>query len=176
MTDKQKYFWIKLATVALLVAFAYYSRRQQELPTPNPPREVSPESPSATLPESPPKQRNSNDRGPSAHSTIAGITVRNDRGQVVFRGNVDVSPTLQRISQGEKLRFRNDGSVFENRERKLPPRRRGYYREYVHPTPSLSGPGPQRLVLGESDEVYYTHDHYRTFERLDDAPSRGPPR
>ena len=60
----------------------------------------------------------------------------------------------------------HDGIVFENREGRLPKRPRGYYREYVHPTPDLSGPGPQRVVVGESHEVYYTPDHYRSFRRI----------
>ncbi len=39
----------------------------------------------------------------------------------------------------------------------------GYYREYVRPTPGVSGPGPQRIVVGRGGEMYYTSDHYQTF-------------
>jgi len=74
--------------------------------------------------------------------------------------------TLDRIAAGEKLRFPNDGSVFQNRERRLPKQPSGYYREYVVPTPSGDGPGPQRLVIGQEGETFYTHDHYRTFRRV----------
>jgi guanyl-specific ribonuclease Sa len=66
---------------------------------------------------------------------------------------------------------RNDGAEFQNRERRLPKRPAGYYREWVHPTPGLGGPGPQRIVTGGEGEIYYTPDHYRTFERLDDRPA-----
>lgn len=39
----------------------------------------------------------------------------------------------------------------------------GYYTEYVHPTPGILGPGPQRIVVGQGGEMYYTADHYKTF-------------
>ncbi|WP_407082811.1 ribonuclease domain-containing protein [Pseudomonas germanica] len=38
-----------------------------------------------------------------------------------------------------------------------------YYTEYVHPTPGIAGPGPQRIVVGKGGEMYYTADHYKTF-------------
>ncbi|ELK4807854.1 hypothetical protein RVS41_005214 [Pseudomonas aeruginosa] len=39
----------------------------------------------------------------------------------------------------------------------------GYYTEYVHPTPGVTGPGAQRIVVGKGGEMYYTADHYKTF-------------
>ena len=98
---------------------------------------------------------------------IPNVLVRDQEGKVVFRGTVDVGPTLQRIERREKLSFPNDGTVFENRERRLPKKSTGHYREYVHPTPGEAGPGPQRIVRGKAGETFYTHDHYRTFQRLD---------
>jgi len=79
----------------------------------------------------------------------------------------DIGATLERIRRGERLDFSHDGSIFENRERRLPKRPAGYYREYVHPTQVLDGPGPQRIVVGKQGETYYTADHYRTFQRID---------
>lgn len=35
--------------------------------------------------------------------------------------------------------------------------------EYVHPTPGVDGPGPQRIVVGKCGEMYYTADHYEAF-------------
>ena len=99
-------------------------------------------------------------------TTIRDQTIRDQDGEVVFRGDVDVGPTLARIGRNERLDFPNDGAVFQNRERRLPQKPRGYYREYVHPTPSLGGPGPQRIVRGDGGEAYYTPDHYRSFQRL----------
>ena len=98
---------------------------------------------------------------------IPKVTVRDQDGKVVFRGDVDVAPTLQRIERGEKLRFSHDGIVFENREQRLPKKGAGYYHEYVHPTAGQEGPGPQRIIQGKGGETFYTHDHYRTFQRLD---------
>lgn len=75
----------------------------------------------------------------------------------------EVRNTLDRIQAGEKFPHRNDGSVFQNKEGLLPPKPDGYYREYVHPTPGVQGPGAQRVVTGQGGEAYYTPDHYRTF-------------
>jgi len=71
--------------------------------------------------------------------------------------------TSHRIDDGVPFPHRNDGSVFQNREGLLPAQSPGYYREYVVPTPGVRGPGPQRLILGQGGEIYYTLDHYLTF-------------
>ena len=97
---------------------------------------------------------------------VSGITIRDREQGVVFQGTVNLQPTLDRIAAGRHLEHRNDGTVFGNREKRLPRKPKGYYREYVHPTPGLRGPGPQRLVIGEEGEVYYTPDHYQTFRRV----------
>ncbi len=79
---------------------------------------------------------------------------------------VDLQKTVDRIAAGQRLPFRNDGSTFANRERLLPQKPHGYYREYVHPTGGVSGPGGRRLVIGQLGEMYYTADHYRTFTQV----------
>ena len=84
----------------------------------------------------------------------------------VSEGLVDLRPTLQRIENGTRLAHRNDGTIFKNREALLPLRGDGYYREYVHPTPSIIGPGPQRIVSGGEGELFYTPDHYQTFTQI----------
>jgi guanyl-specific ribonuclease Sa len=71
--------------------------------------------------------------------------------------------TLTRIDKGVKFPHRNDGSIFQNKEGLLPKKPPGYYREYVHPTPGINGPGAQRVVVGQGGEIYYTPDHYGTF-------------
>ncbi|MCC4598359.1 hypothetical protein LL969_22380 [Xanthomonas campestris pv. phormiicola] len=50
-----------------------------------------------------------------------------------------------------------------NRDGDLPAKPLGCYTEYVHPTPGVSGPGPQRIVVGKGGEMYYTPYHYKTF-------------
>lgn len=95
------------------------------------------------------------------------VTLKNQDGEVVYQGPIDLQPTVDRIEKGERNSHRNDGSVFQNREGKLARKRAGYYHEYVVPTPNQRGPGPQRLIIGQGGEVYYTADHYRTFRKID---------
>lgn len=97
---------------------------------------------------------------------ITGLSLRDSSGRTIYRGAIDLAPTIERISAGRRLRFPNDGTTFQNRENRLPRRPPGYYREWVVPTPKEPGPGPQRLITGEGGEVWYTSDHYRTFRRL----------
>ena len=87
-------------------------------------------------------------------------------GRVAYEGDVDLRPELERIEAGGRDPHENDGAVFGNREGLLPEQPRGYYREYVVRTPNINHAGPQRLVLGESGEAYYTPDHYDSFVRL----------
>lgn len=102
----------------------------------------------------------------SSQFLVKNVTIRDQSDRVVYRGEVNLAPTLERIRKGIRNEHRNDGSTFQNREKRLPKRSEGYYKEYVHPTPGVSGPGPQRIILGKEGEVYYTSDHYRSFKRL----------
>lgn len=97
---------------------------------------------------------------------VPGVVVRDLDGQVAWRGDVDLAPELARIAAGERDPHRNDGGVFQNREGLLPDRPRGHYREYVVRTPGITHAGPQRLVIGLDGAVYYTHDHYRSFQQV----------
>jgi ribonuclease T1 len=79
-----------------------------------------------------------------------------------------VRTTHERVAQGGPFPYAKDGSVFMNRERFLPPRQRGYYREYTVPTPGADDRGARRLVCGGTeprtpDACYYTADHYASF-------------
>jgi guanyl-specific ribonuclease Sa len=103
----------------------------------------------------------------------AGVNVPSDKVDVPI--SPDIEQTLSRIRNrinfpnDERYKFphRNDGSVHQNREQKLPIKRAGYYKEFVHPTPGITkGPGAKRIVVGEEGEMYYTSDHYKTFVRL----------
>lgn len=87
-------------------------------------------------------------------------------GSLAYRGDVDLQPVLDRIEAGERDRHPNDGSVFANREGRLPRKPRGYYTEWVIRTPGLREVGPQRLITGQQGEVYYTPDHYDSFVRV----------
>jgi ribonuclease T1 len=74
--------------------------------------------------------------------------------------------TLRLIEQGGPFPYSRDGVSFGNYERLLPPRTRGYYREYTVPTPGQRQRGAQRIVVGKQHERYYTADHYRSFQRI----------
>jgi ribonuclease T1 len=128
---------------------------------PAPPPEVK-----QSRPKRPPASP-SNDRADRDDALlIRNVTIRDEDRRVVYRGDVNLAPTLKRIENGTRLRFSHDGIVFENRERRLPVRPSGYYREFIQPTPGDNGPGAQRVVLGAGGEVFYTSDHYRTFRRI----------
>jgi ribonuclease T1 len=74
--------------------------------------------------------------------------------------------TLELIRIGGPYPYERDGVIFGNRERLLPPRERGYYREYTVATPVLTHRGAQRIVAGRGGELYYSEDHYRSFKRI----------
>lgn len=74
--------------------------------------------------------------------------------------------TLALIKAGGPFPYARDGSTFGNRERLLPARGRGYYREYTVPTPGARDRGARRIIAGASDEYYYTGDHYNSFRRI----------
>ncbi|OIN91251.1 MAG: guanine-specific ribonuclease N1 and T1 [Comamonadaceae bacterium CG1_02_60_18] len=74
------------------------------------------------------------------------------------------------IYQGGPFASERDGVVFGNRERLLPIKKRGYYREYTVATPGLKHRGVRRIVCGGKPRVpdvcYYTADHYQSFRRI----------
>ena len=79
--------------------------------------------------------------------------------------------TYRRIFRGGPFAYEKDGTVFGNRERLLPAKRRGYYREYTVETPGARNRGARRIVCGGQrrttpDTCYYTSDHYSSFKRI----------
>ena len=79
---------------------------------------------------------------------------------------IEAQATLELIKAGGPFPYRQNGRVFHNRERLLPPKRRGYYREYTVRTPEVRDRGARRIVAGSAGEYYYTEDHYRSFRRI----------
>lgn len=77
--------------------------------------------------------------------------------------------TLALIARGGPFLHRQDGSTFQNRERRLPSRPRGYYREYTVRTPGEGDRGSRRIVTGGDPpiEFWYSADHYRSFRRFE---------
>lgn len=78
--------------------------------------------------------------------------------------------TYRLIFKGGPFAYEKDGVVFGNRERLLPAKQRGYYREYTVKTPGSRDRGARRIVCGGQprtpDDCYYTADHYASFRRI----------
>lgn len=144
-----------LIGLAAAAVIAVFGSRWLDQPEP-----AAPPEPSVTLPQSAPEQP------PAGPLVVRDVTVRDTDGRIAWRGDVDLQPHLSRIEAGERDPHRTDGGVFGNRERLLPARPSGYYREYVVRTPGITHAGPQRLVIGKDGEVFYTFDHYRSFQRI----------
>jgi ribonuclease T1 len=67
--------------------------------------------------------------------------------------------------------YQKDGTTFGNRERLLPLKPRGHYREYTVPTPKSRDRGARRIVCGGNppsrpESCFYTDDHYASFKRI----------
>ena len=107
-------------------------------------------------------------RSPQSFNVLPGAAVAS------VAANALPSPGLQilaQIRQGGPFRYEKDGTVFGNRERQLPSRKRGYYREYTVPTPGLSHRGARRIVCGgqhprRPDACFYSDDHYASFRLI----------
>ena len=74
--------------------------------------------------------------------------------------------TIALVRSGGPFPYERDGAVFRNFERRLPPRDRTYYRGYTVRTPGLKHRGARRIVAGRGGELYYTEDHYNSFQRV----------
>lgn len=100
------------------------------------------------------------------------------RGPITARDSVALAELPPEAQQTERLiraggpfPYSKDGVTFGNRERLLPRRDRGYYREYTVPTPGSRNRGARRIVCGGTPAVkpevcYYTEDHYASFRRI----------
>jgi len=83
----------------------------------------------------------------------------------------EAQSTYQRVFTGGPFPYAKDGSVFGNRERQLPTKARGFYREYTVKTPGSRDRGARRVVCGgkpptQPEACFYTDDHYASFRRI----------
>lgn len=93
--------------------------------------------------------------------------------QSISRGELpaEALATERLIRTGGPFRYPQDGATFGNRERLLPLRVRGHYREYTVASPGTRDRGARRLVCGgvqstEPEACFYTEDHYASFKRI----------
>ena len=85
--------------------------------------------------------------------------------------------THRLILAGGPFPYAKDGVVFGNRERLLPRKARGFYREYTVKTPGARTRGARRLICGGTpptapEVCYYTDDHYASFKRIRAAAAK----
>jgi len=78
----------------------------------------------------------------------------------------EAADTLALIDAGGPFPEAEDGGTFGNFEGLLPDRDRGYYKEYTVETPGSDDRGARRIVAGAGGELYWTADHYESFERI----------
>lgn len=93
-------------------------------------------------------------------STLAGLN------QFATEERNAVQATLALIDSGGPFPYTKDGTVFSNREGRLPKKPSGYYLEYTVETPGSPDRGARRIVAGQDGETYYTSDHYDSFVRI----------
>jgi len=74
--------------------------------------------------------------------------------------------TITLMRRGGPFPHARDGAAFGNREGRLPQHEKGYYREYTVRTPGARDRGARRIVAGRGGELYYTGNHYRSFQRI----------
>ncbi len=83
----------------------------------------------------------------------------------------EAQATHKLILAGGPFPYDKDGTVFFNRERLLPAKPRGHYREYTVKTPRAKNRGARRIVCGgkpptQPEVCFYTADHYASFRRI----------
>jgi guanyl-specific ribonuclease Sa len=88
---------------------------------------------------------------------------------------------IEDVYYGRPLQYPKDGTVFQNKEGRLPSKPKGFYREYTVMPPKGSpsritvgdrvfniqpaggSRGAERLIIGGGSLAYYSPDHYKTF-------------
>lgn len=150
---KTRHF-LSIATVTVAIIASVWLGNDNSAPAPEPQLVEPPAAPAQEIPVT------------ASPLLVPNVTVRDVDGRVAWRGDVDLEPVLARITAGERDEHRNDGGIFRNREGLLPDQPAGYYREYVIRTPGINHAGPQRMVVGKNGELYYTSDHYASFQRI----------
>ena len=134
--------WLGLVAAVLTAALLWWGQGDGSTPTAEP---ASPTSPTSTASTS-----------EAGVPTVALADLPSQAGD-----------TVELIDAGGPFPEDEDDGVFGNFEGLLPDEERGYYREYTVQTPGLDHRGARRIVAGSSGELYWTADHYQSFERIE---------
>lgn len=78
----------------------------------------------------------------------------------------EAAQTLHLIESDGPFPYDQDGAVFQNREGILPDQAAGYYHEYTVDMPGSPDRGARRIVSGADGQLYWTGDHYDSFQRI----------
>lgn len=166
--------WIVLLAVVLTGCWLAYQPGGQHLSAPvSPPAATSPGHGTARTVHAPATQA-------APEPPVPARTARPDVATGVALADLpDPARHLYRlIAQGGPFAYDKDGTVFFNRERLLPVRPRGYYREYTVAHPSARSRGARRIVCGgaprQPDACWYTADHYQSFTPILSLPQQAP--
>jgi ribonuclease T1 len=80
---------------------------------------------------------------------------------------IEAKQTIETIERGGPFPYSKDGTIFGNRERRLPMAPRGTYREYTVKTPGATNRGARRIITAPQRVYYYTGNHYRSFSQVE---------
>ena len=112
-------------------------------------------------------------KAPPPPAPVPALTVNAGDGATIARADLprEALAVDRLIRSGGPFAHPKDGIVFGNRERLLPRRPRGEWREYTVATPGARNRGARRIVCGGvpptvPDACYYTDDHYASFRRI----------
>lgn len=158
--------WRIWGTLALLAIVAWFALRGPHAPLPAPSPAQTPAQHAPARDAAPPLAL-----PPPMPPTAAHGAVRDDApAGTRYPGFLppEAIDTLRLIARGGPYPHRQDDGTFGNRERRLPPQPRGYYREYTVETPGSRDRGARRIITGgrPPTEFFYTDDHYRSFRRF----------
>lgn len=154
-TLRRRWPALVLALLALIAALAWGGAQRGA---------DAPAEPSITRGDTDGARANSGSASPSASGSASAD-------DVIVTVSLDDLPrqareVVARIQRGGPYDYRQDDTVFRNREGVLPERDRGFYREYTVRTPGESDRGARRIVRGGDGTMYYSDDHYRSFVRI----------
>lgn len=105
---------------------------------------------------------------PATSAAPRGMPSVDQRSGLPYVSLADLPPeaaqTVHLIDSGGPFPYDEDGSTFGNYEGLLPDEPQGYYKEYTVETPGSPDRGARRIIGGSDGQLYWTDDHYASFE------------
>ena len=153
-------------TVVLLLAVWWLQSRSADEPDDSASDRLTPSASSSASASARPTTSARPSSSPSARPTAS-----RDEDGIAYVDLADLPreaiETVELIDAGGPFPYPGkDGSTFGNFEGVLPDRPRGYYAEYTVDTPGLDHRGARRIIAGDGGQLYWTEDHYESFERI----------